>query len=238
MTPLITVDLLHRAGVPHPDPWIVPLNSACIGADIVTPPRVATFLGNILNETGNLTTLAESLDYSASALVKQWPTHFDMAFATKVGRTATHPANQIAIAERAYGGRGGNRPEGQGDGWLFRGHGCIQITFRANYADFARRIKWAGSVDTLPAYITTVEGASRSAAIYWQQAGCNGLADAGAWEDLRRRINGGEIGMLVAMERCRQVAGLLGYSVPTGAHVGVPPVSEADALNAAELARG
>ena len=56
-----------------PAPTLVPTPAAQTG---LTPgrARIAAFLPNVLRETGNLPVLAESLDYSAAALVRMWQT--------------------------------------------------------------------------------------------------------------------------------------------------------------------
>jgi putative chitinase len=45
------------------------------------------------------------------------------------------------------------------------------------------------------AWLESREGAAVSAAWWWQQHGCNELADAGTFEALTRRINGGVNGL-------------------------------------------
>jgi putative chitinase len=43
-------------------------------------------------------------------------------------------------------------------------------------------------------YLETREGAAESAACWWAERGCNELADAGAFDSITRRINGGTNG--------------------------------------------
>jgi putative chitinase len=192
---LISADFLRQLGVRAPEPWAGPLSGAMAAQGITTPLRIAAFLANVLLETAMLSRLSESLDYTPHALVSQWPQHFDVAAADALGRSPGRPADQEGIAELAYGGRLGNRSPGSGDGWLFRGRGCLQHTGRANFAEFARAIGWHDPVEALPAWMETPQGACQSAAMYWQSHSCNALADRGDLVEIRRRINGGLIGL-------------------------------------------
>ena len=96
----------------------------------------------------------------------------------------------------AYEGRvslGNTQP---GDGMKFKGRGLIQITGRANYAACSAALY--DGPDVLiqhPELLETVSGACRSAAWYWQTRGLNELADAGNFERITRRINGGLNGL-------------------------------------------
>ena len=76
-----------------------------------------------------------------------------------------------------------------GDGYKFRGRGLIQTTGRSNY----RHTGEALGVDLLanPELLSQPVLAARSAAWFWQEHACNELADAGKFEQISRRINGG-----------------------------------------------
>jgi putative chitinase len=75
--------------------------------------------------------VVENLNYRASVLLKQWPTHFSPAQALNMQH---HPE---MIANQAYNGRMGNRI-GTDDGWNFRGRGFTQVTGRDGYASLAK----------------------------------------------------------------------------------------------------
>ena len=174
--------------------WSPLLTAACVANSITTRLRLAAFLPNVTVESANLSTLVENLNYSADALVNRWPSHFTDDEADLYGRTDEHPADQRQIAEHAYGGRMGNGPVGSGDGWLYRGRGCIQLTGKANYMALA---KVAGiPLEQLPALLETRAGAANSAAAFWRGAGCNALADGGDIVRVGRAVNGGTIGLL------------------------------------------
>lgn len=79
-----------------------------------------------------------------------------------------------------------------GDGRRFKGRGPIQLTGRANYARYGKRL----GVDLLhdPERATAPDLAFRIAACYWHDHGLNALADAGRFTEITRRINGGQNG--------------------------------------------
>jgi len=92
-------------------------------------------------------------------------------------------------AQARYEGRkdlGNTQP---GDGYRYRGRGLIQITGRANYEECGAAL----GVDLVnePEKLGEPELASRSAAWFWESRGLNELADAGDFEKVTRRINGG-----------------------------------------------
>ncbi len=190
---LISAQWLHACRVRHAEGWAALLSKACARHEINTAERIAQFLANILVETSGLSRLVESLDHKPEALRTLWPARFSADLAMQLGRGAAHPANQHAIAERAYGGRRGNRPEGAGDGWLYRGRGCIQLTSRENYAASAAAIEVP--LTQLIPRLETPEGAAESAAHFWRVNGCNALADTIDIRAVRRKVNGGENGL-------------------------------------------
>jgi len=190
---LIAARWLHACGVRHAEGWAALLGDACARHEINTAERIAQFLANVLVETGCLSRLVESLDHRPEALWTLWPARFSADHAMQLGRGAEHSANQHAIAERAYGGRCGNRPEGAGDGWLYRGRGCIQLTFRDNYAVFAKAV--GVPLRQLISRLEAPAGAAESAAHFWIVNGCNALADSGDVDAVRRKVNGSDIGL-------------------------------------------
>ncbi len=93
----------------------------------------------------------------------------------------------------AYEGRADLGNTEPGDGILFKGRGLIQITGRANYAACGAAL----GCDLIgnPAILEQPELASRSAAWFWSTHGLNQLADAGNFERITRKINGGINGL-------------------------------------------
>jgi putative chitinase len=80
-----------------------------------------------------------------------------------------------------------------GDGSKYRGRGLIQVTGRANYAACGEAL----GVDliTQPELLEQPQYACMSAAWFWATRGLNTLADAGDFERITRRINGGINGL-------------------------------------------
>ena len=202
---MITTRLMQALNWSDPAEWAALLDDACTQYEIITSKRIAMFLANTGHESKGGRALRESLNYRPAALVTQWPQYFSPAYAEEVGRTADHPADQKAIAEAAYGGRMGNM--NLGDGWRFIGRGLMQTTGRDNYESLAQTLGML--VDDLPSWIETKEGAAQSAVVFWFAKGCNDLADAGAVDRCRQRINGGLNGILDVRQRYTTALGLL-----------------------------
>ncbi len=202
---MITAKLMQGLNWADPAEWAAVLEAACARREINTSKRVAMFLANTGHETAGGRKLRESLNYRPEALAKQWPKYFTPEYAAEVGRTVSRPADEKAIAEAAYGGRMGNK--NPGDGWRFIGRGLMQTTGRYNYERLAEIVNMP--VDDLPEWIETREGAAESAAIFWHAKNCNDLADAGAVDRCRQRINGGLIGIDDVRSRYATALGLL-----------------------------
>lgn len=194
---MITAKLLQILNWNDPVEWAAELSVSCTRFDITTSKRVAMFLANVGHESNGGRFLKESLNYKPSALVLQWPKYFTKEYAEEVGRTDNHPADQKAIAEAAYNGRMGNKFPG--DGWAFIGRGLMQTTGRYNYEQLA---KITGiPLAEIPPWLETKQGAAESAACFWFNNGCNELADAGALDKCRIKINGGLIGIQDVRDR-------------------------------------
>ena len=97
--------LLEKIGWKKPAMWASVLTPACQKHEIVTRLRLAAFLANTGHETGGGSTLVESLNYSAEALIEKFGRHrITIEQASRLGRTASHPAQQEALANQLYGG--------------------------------------------------------------------------------------------------------------------------------------
>jgi putative chitinase len=189
-----TAELLH---------WVEPLKAACRKYGINTVREVASFLGNIAVESADLQRLTESLNYSVEGLLKTFGRHrISEADCRRLGRTAARPANQEAIANILYGGEFGRKHLGNsmpGDGWKFRGYGCKQLTGRANVTKFAAAMGM--TIDQALAYLRTREGSCASAGWFWQTHNLDARALTPGWDDDRRAINGGVLGLETVEQR-------------------------------------
>lgn len=182
---MINDHLLALTGAP--DTWREPLSDACDAYGIDSPRRQAHFVAQCAHESAGFRLLVENLRYSASALLATWPHRFTPTEAVGFA------FDELRIAERAYGGRNGNGPEGSGDGYRFRGRGLIQITGRANYMACGRALTL--DLESAPELLEAPPYAAASAGWFWQTHGCNQLADDDDFEGITRSINGGTHGI-------------------------------------------
>jgi putative chitinase len=168
--------------------WLQPLEDTFAKYDISTPQRQAAFIGQCMHESNNFRTLTENLNYSAKGLMATWPSRFPTeAFANEYNRQPEK------IANRVYGGRMGNGTEETGDGWRYRGRGLKQLTGKENY----ERCGSGLGVDLVsnPDWLLDPKYAALSAGWFWNKHNLNDLADAGDFETMTKRINGGLIGL-------------------------------------------
>ena len=118
-------------GCHNPTQWAVAFDDAIEFFDVRRDDR-AMLLAQVGHESQDLNTLEENLSYSARRLMQVWPSRFPN---DRIASQYAH--NPEALANNVYGGRMGNDKDG--DGWLFRGRGPIQLTGRYNYTRFAAR---------------------------------------------------------------------------------------------------
>lgn len=176
--------------------WVEPIRRACVRFEINTVRRVAAFIAQMAHESG-LQPRTENLNYSVQALTATFGPHrISAADAARVGRSAAHPADQVAIANLVYGGDWGRHNLGNtepGDGWLCRGVGPLQVTGRGNLTKFAAAMGM--TLQQALAYAQTLEGGIMAAAWFWEENDINRLADTPGVTDETRRINGGVNGL-------------------------------------------
>lgn len=119
------------------------------------------------------------------------------AFLTQIG----HESGQLRYVREIWGPTPSQaKYEGRvdlgntvcGDGYKYRGRGLIQITGRANCQDCGEAL----GVDLIdrPELLEQPQYACLSAAWFWTSRGLNTLADAGDFDKITRRINGGQNG--------------------------------------------
>ena len=95
-------------------------------------------------------------------------------------------------AQAKYEGRKDLGNTVAGDGSKYRGRGLIQITGRANYMAFGEAL----GLDLIkqPELLEKPQHACMSAAWFWATKGLSTLADAGQFDKITQRINGGQNG--------------------------------------------
>lgn len=158
--------------------------------------RAAMFLGQIHVESSGFTAVMENLSYSEQRIRELAARSPPGSRWRSLGPRAKELArNPKALAEAAYGGRMGNRPEGSGDGYAFRGRGLKQLTGRYNYGRFSRA--WLGDESLLaaPDRVAEPDGAVASAVWFWVANGLNEVADLGTVRDVTIKVNGGTFGL-------------------------------------------
>lgn len=160
------------------------------------------FLPTVLYESGRLESLVESGNYSADrirALGNASPV--GSRWRSLIPRADKLARNEVAFFEACYGGRMGNRPEGSGDGALYRGRGLIMLTGRDNYA-------WQGERSgqdllQVPDLAAQPHFTLQFAIDWWEgKVPDSRLGDARA---VRKAVNGGDVG-LADVEALRQLA--------------------------------
>ncbi|TWR85120.1 glycoside hydrolase family 19 protein [Pseudomonas saxonica] len=140
------------------------LNTAMNRFQIVGSKRVAAFIAQIGHESGQFRYVRELGN-------DQYLSKYDTG----------------SLAKRL-----GNTPEADGDGQKYRGRGLIQITGRANYMMCGEAL--ALDLINQPELLEKPQHACMSAAWFWASRGLNTLADAGQFDTITRRINGGQNG--------------------------------------------
>lgn len=162
-----------------------------------TPLRLAHFLAQVFHETGGLTILWESGNYSASRLVQIFGVGHHSASVTEqeAERLAHRPE---AIFERVYGAGnprkakelGNSQP---GDGFRYRGGGVLQTTGRGNYRLMGARCRL--DFEAHPEWVVSAEHALKPALAEWSAGNLNAAADRDDVRAITKRINGGFNGL-------------------------------------------
>jgi putative chitinase len=198
------VDLFALLQIASSDPvlWTPPMQSAAARFEIdASSLRLKMFVAQCAHESRRFTQLVESMHYSAPRLLDVFRTRFTPAEATDFAY------DDVRIAERVYGGRMGNGPEGTGDGYLFRARGPIGITGRAMYRECGNAI--GIDLEGAPQLLELPAHGAMSAGWFWQEHGCNEFADSGDFGAVTRAINGGMNGYddrLAWLDKLRAVA--------------------------------
>jgi putative chitinase len=174
--------ILPNAG-PVAGVFVSALNDAMARFKIEGRLRAAAFLAQVGHESGQLRTLVENLNYSAEGLIRTWPKRFNLMTATSCARKPEQIANIV------YASRLGNGPAVTGDGWRYRGRGLIQVTGWVNYQACGSALNL--DLLTNPELLEQPVYASLSAAWFWSSNGLSELADAGRFEAITRKVNGG-----------------------------------------------
>lgn len=179
--------------------YAVPIENACIEFNILTALYKAYFLAICATETGGFTRFEENLNYGAAGLAATWPSRFNATTAKIYARRPREIANKV------YADRLGNGPEASGDGWNYRGRGPIQCTGKTNYEVTSLDMFGDSRLVRMPNLLLDPIHGARAAGSFWRRNRVNDLIDEDSITNLliespdikqvRRRVNGGEIGL-------------------------------------------
>ena len=184
--------------------WVDALNETFQRFGIITPAQQASFIGQCGHECGNFKVLEENLNYRAETLMKLWKSRFPtIEIANEYSR------NPKKIANKVYASRMGNRDEASGDGFRFRGRGCIQLTGHANYFHAGKACDEDFVMN--PDLVATPKYAAMTAGWFWNTHKLNQYADARDYVTMTKKINGGTIGLA---DRQKHIAHALEVLIP------------------------
>jgi len=162
-----------------------------------SPLRVAHFMAQVLHESGACKVLVESFRFSVPRMLEIFGVGKHSAAITPEEAKLLE-GKPSTLAERVYGL--GNPKKAKelgnidpGDGAKFIGRGLIQMTGRASYDMFGKRlgIDLVANPDLAidPRFMLSI------AAGEWGEKGCNAFADADDIVKVTKAINGGRIGL-------------------------------------------
>lgn len=184
---MVTKELIQKIAPNAPENIVDILNIMLPKYGIDTKERIACFLGQTAHESGGFTKFTENLNYSSERLCVVWKKRFP----TKAS-AEPYNRNPEKIANLVYCNRLGNGIESSGDGWKYRGRGCIQTTGKANYEKLSKAI--GKELSECVEYCATLEGAVESSCVFWKQNNLNRFVDSNDFEGLTIAINGALLG--------------------------------------------
>jgi putative chitinase len=181
--------------------WVDALNATFARFNISTPIQQASFIGQCCHESGNFRLLEENLNYKPATLMRIWPSRF------KTMEDCLNCAGPRGLANKVYANRMGNRDERSGDGYRFRGRGCIQLTGHANYFHAGQ----ACGVDFVmePDLVATPMYAAMTAGWFWDTHKLNDFANRKDYVGMTKKINGGTIGLQDRIAHIEQALAVL-----------------------------
>ena len=144
--------------------WADPMNETFARFGLNNAVQQAAFIGQCGHECGNFRILEENLNYKAATLMRLWPKRFPTLEVAN-----EFSGNPRKIANKVYASRMGNRDESSGDGYRFRGRGCIQLTGSTNYFNAGKALGmdfWAE-----PDLVATPKYAALTAGWFWSKIG-------------------------------------------------------------------
>jgi len=183
---MVNADQLQRLHIGAE--WVDALNQTFERFNIRSNNQQAMFIGQCSHECGNFRLLEENLNYKAATLMKLWPKRFPT-----LEKANEYAGNAKKIANNVYSSRMGNRDENSGDGYRFRGRGCIQLTGHSNYFHAGKAL----GIDLVmqPDLVSTPQYAALTGGWFWDTHKLNDPADVLDYGRVTKIINGGLIGL-------------------------------------------
>lgn len=153
---------------------------------ITDPNSKAALMANADHESGGFKRKEENLNYSAKRLQEVFPKYYKDADSAR-----KDAGNPEAIANKVYGGRMGNKEEG--DGYKYRGRGALQLTGKAQYEEMGKKL----GIDLVnnPDLAMDPKYSAQIAVQHWKSSGADKAAQAGDFLTARKRTNGGTNGL-------------------------------------------
>ncbi len=177
---------------------------------INTPLRIAHFLAQIGHESG-FKIIEENGNYTAKRMreifgckggAKKYNAAKDECTLGRLrDKLWTDEARYAQSAKKllsyVYCSRGGNGNEASGDGYLFRGRGMMQLTFKKNYQAFTITHNKKNPDDrqdfvAKPELLKEKKYAVESAFFYWDSRKINAIADTDNVKKVSILVNGGD----------------------------------------------
>jgi len=141
-----------------------------------------------VHESGTFKYTEENLNYSVDACLRVFGKYFKSEEEAK-----PYARNPKALADKVYGHRGGN----EGQGFVWRGRGFLQLTFRDNYRAFASDMRLPDVMDN-PDLVAS-DYAMESAIWYFRRNNLWTICDQGVTDEVikkvTKRVNGGYNGL-------------------------------------------
>ncbi|MDB5101866.1 MAG: Membrane-bound lytic murein transglycosylase precursor [Cyanobacteria bacterium RYN_339] len=156
-----------------------------------------------------LKNVQENWPYLKAALAQQGITDRNSALAIlaiSARESGMRPILEYASGQ-AYEGRkdlGNTQP---GDGPRFKGRGFIQLTGRANYRYYGKKI--GVDIENNPELALRPDVAAKIAAVYWNDRGIPRLAQAGDWVAVNKKVAGDNTGLSIMQRNLAALQALL-----------------------------
>lgn len=164
-----------------------------------TKLRLCHFLAQVREEVGPIfKPTLENLNYKADRLIDIFSKRFDMNGNKQLDEFEINLIKSVVgypeqIASIVYANRLGNGDIGSGDGWKFRGAGCLQITGRSNFEEVQKRISKyapASGIDIVsnPECIGTLKGSILAGLGFWMWKDLYKIADLGSEDKIVDKV--------------------------------------------------